>query len=237
MPPEVAVVIPTYNEAQNLEQVVKAVRVHGYRVVVVDDNSPDGTGDLADDLAAADNEVCVVHRPSKEGLGPAYAEGFAKAHGTGAAIICEMDADLSHDPGALPALIEAVSAGAGLAIGSRYVPGGSVPGWALSRRLISRGGNWYARFMLKTPIRDMTSGFRAYRSRALQTLQAATCEASGYGFQVEMARRAHESGIRVVEVPITFRDRLRGDSKMSWQIALEAMRLVTLWGIKKRLGR
>ena len=148
-----------------------------------------------------------------------------------------MDADFSHDPGALPALIEAVDAGAGLAIGSRYVPGGSVPGWALTRRLISRGGNWYARFMLKTSIRDMTSGFRAYQSPALQTLQAATCEASGYGFQVEMARRAHDSGIKVVEVPITFRDRLRGESKMSWQIALEAMRLVTLWGIKKRLGR
>jgi dolichol-phosphate mannosyltransferase len=148
-----------------------------------------------------------------------------------------MDADFSHDPDTLPDLIEAVNAGAGLAIGSRYVPGGSVPGWALSRRLISRAGNWYARFMLGTPIKDMTSGFRAYQSQALQTLEPATCEASGYVFQVEMARRAHESGTTVVEVPITFRDRLRGDSKMSWRIALEAMRLVTLWGVKKRLGR
>ena len=237
MPPEVAVVIPTYNEAQNLEQIVKAVRGHGYAVVVVDDNSPDGTGDLADDLAASDPEVRVVHRPRKEGLGPAYAEGFATAHGDGAAIICEMDADFSHDPDTLPQLIEAVNRGAGLAIGSRYIQGGSVPGWALSRRLVSRAGNWYARIMLATPIRDMTSGFRAYRSQALQALEPATCEASGYGFQVEMARRAHESGARVVEVPIIFRDRLRGESKMSWRIALEAMRLVTLWGVKKRIGR
>jgi dolichol-phosphate mannosyltransferase len=237
VPPEVAVVIPTYNEAQNLELIVKAVRGHGYGVVVVDDNSPDGTGDIANGLAEADTGVIVVHRPRKEGLGPAYAEGFAKAHVDGAAIICEMDADFSHDPDTLPDLIEAVNAGAGLAIGSRYVPGGSVPGWALSRRLISRAGNWYARFMLGTPIKDMTSGFRAYQSQALQTLEPATCEASGYVFQVEMARRAHESGTTVVEIPITFRDRLRGDSKMSWRIALEAMRLVTLWGVKKRLGR
>ena len=206
-------------------------------MVVVDDNSPDGTGEVADGLAEADAGVIVVHRPRKEGLGPAYAEGFAKAHVDGAAIICEMDADFSHDPDTLPDLIEAVKAGAGLAIGSRYVPGGSVPGWTLSRRLISRAGNWYARFMLGTPIMDMTSGFRAYQSQALRTLAPATCEASGYVFQVEMARRAHESGITVVEVPITFRDRLRGDSKMSWRIALEAMRLVTLWGVKKRLGR
>ncbi len=138
MPPEVAVVIPTYNEAQNLELIVKAVRGHGYGVVVVDDNSPDGTGEVADGLAEADAGVIVVHRPRKEGLGPAYAEGFAKAHVDGAAIICEMDADFSHDPDTLPDLIEAVKAGAGLAIGSRYVPGGSVPGWTLSRRLISR---------------------------------------------------------------------------------------------------
>lgn len=237
MPPEVAVVIPTYNEAQNLEQIVKAVRVHGYGVVVVDDNSPDGTGKMADELALHDHEVRVVHRPSKLGLGPAYAEGFEAAGEAGAAIICEMDADFSHDPGALPELIEAVNSGAGLAIGSRYVPGGAVPGWPFSRRLISRLGNWYARHMLATPINDMTSGFRAYRAPLLQKLEPATCEASGYGFQVEMARRAHESGTSVVEVPITFRDRLRGESKMSWRIALEAMKLVTLWGVKKRLGR
>lgn len=237
MPPDVAVVIPTYNEAQNLELIVKAVRNHGYGVVVVDDNSPDGTGALADNMAAMDDEVRVVHRARKEGLGPAYAEGFAKAQSDGAAIICEMDADFSHDPEKLPELVDAINAGAGVAIGSRYVPGGSVPGWALSRRLISRLGNWYARTMLSTPIRDMTSGFRAYGSQVLSTLEPATCEASGYGFQVEMARRAHDSGARVVEVPITFRDRLRGDSKMSLHIALEAIRLVTWWGLKKRLRR
>ncbi len=237
MPPEVAVVIPTYNEAQNLEQIVQAVRAHGYGIVVVDDNSPDGTGDIADDLARHDENIHVVHRPRKLGLGPAYAEGFEAANQAGFAIICEMDADFSHDPGALPELINAVHEGADLAIGSRYVPGGSVPGWPLSRRLISRLGNWYARIMLSTPIADMTSGFRAYRAPLLQKLEPATCEASGYGFQVEMARRAHESGSSVVEVPITFRDRLRGDSKMSWRIALEAMKLVTLWGVRKRLGR
>ena len=192
---------------------------------------------LADNMAATDGDVQVLHRPRKEGLGPAYAEGFAKAQSDGAAIICEMDADFSHDPEMLPELVGAVHAGAGLAIGSRYVPGGSVPGWALSRRLISRFGNWYARSMLSTPIKDMTSGFRAYGAQVLSGLEPATCEASGYGFQVEMARRAHDSGIKVIEVPITFRDRLRGESKMSWQIALEAMRLVTWWGVKKRLRR
>lgn len=237
MPPEVAVVIPTYNEAENLQPIARTVREHGYKVVIVDDNSPDGTGRLADQLAAADQGITVVHRPSKRGLGPAYADGFSAALATAAPIVCQMDADFSHDPAALSTLIQKVEEGVDVAIGSRYVTGGSVPGWPLHRRLLSRWGNRYARAMLATPIQDMTSGFRAYRSPVLSTLEAGTCEASGYGFQVEMARRSHESGAEVVEVPITFRDRERGESKMHWRIALEAMWLVTVWGIGRKLRR
>lgn len=237
MPPEVAVVVPTYNEADNLQPIARSVRVLGYHLVIVDDNSPDGTGRLADELGAADDGITVVHRPAKRGLGPAYAEGFASALGTAAPIVCQMDADFSHDPAMLPTLVGKVADGADVAIGSRYVPGGSVPGWPLPRRLLSRVGNRYARFMLRTPIRDMTSGFRAYRSPVLNLLQPATCEASGYGFQVEMASRSHQQGLTVVEVPITFRDRERGQSKMDWRIALEAMWLVTAWGVRRRLGR
>lgn len=237
MPPEVAVVLPTFNEAENLSSIAGAVRAHGYHLIVVDDNSPDGTGRLADELAAGDDGISVVHRPAKHGLGPAYADGFATAIDSSAEIICQMDADFSHDPASLPTLIATVDGGADVAIGSRYVPGGSVPGWPLHRRLLSRWGNRYARSLLRTSIQDMTSGFRAYRSPVLQTLEPATCEASGYGFQVEMSRRCHEHGLAVVEVPITFRDRERGESKMNWRIALEAMWLVTVWGVRARMGR
>lgn len=235
MPPEVTVVIPTYNEVENLQPVTAAVLRLGYRVIVVDDNSPDGTGRLADDLASQHGALAVVHRPAKEGLGPAYANGFASAMSGGADIICEMDADFSHDPGELPTLVEAVVNGADLAIGSRYVPGGAVPGWPFHRRFLSRWGNHYARMMLRTDIRDMTSGFRAFRGSFLEQLSPGDCEASGYGFQVEMAKRAADTGGAVVELPITFRDRVRGESKMNWRIALEAMRLVTLWGIRLRV--
>lgn len=237
MPPEVAVVLPTFNEAENLSSIAGAVRAHGYHLIVVDDNSPDGTGRLADELATGDDGISVVHRPAKRGLGPAYADGFATALDSSAEIICQMDADFSHDPASLPTLIATVDGGADVAIGSRYVPGGSVPGWPLHRRLLSRWGNRYARSLLRTSIHDMTSGFRAYRSPVLQTLEPATCEASGYGFQVEMSRRCHEHGLAVVEVPITFRDRERGESKMNWRIALEAMWLVTVWGVRARMGR
>ncbi len=230
-------VIPTYNEAENLELIARKVRAHGYHLVIVDDNSPDGTGRLADEIAAADDQITVVHRPAKQGLGPAYAEGFSAALGTSASIVCQMDADFSHDPGALPALVGVVDEGADLAIGSRYVPGGSVPGWSLHRRLLSSWGNRYARVMLGTPIRDMTSGFRAYRSSVLSMLEPASCQASGYGFQVEMARRSHDHELRVVEIPITFRDREHGTSKMHWRIALEAMWLVTAWGVRRGLRR
>lgn len=237
MPPDVAVVLPTYNEAENLPAIAGAIRQHGYRLIVVDDNSPDRTGRLADELAAGDDGISVVHRPSKQGLGPAYADGFAAALGGSADVICQMDADFSHEPASLPTLVDAIQGGADVAIGSRYVPGGSVPGWPLHRRLLSRWGNRYARALLRTTIQDMTSGFRAYRSTVLRTLDPATCEASGYGFQVEMSRRCHERGLAVVEMPITFRDRERGESKMHWRIALEAMWLVTVWGVRARMGR
>lgn len=237
MPPEVTVVIPTFNEADNLSSIATAVARLGYRIIVVDDNSPDGTGAIGDELAAKSDGISIVHRPVKVGLGPAYADGFASAIASGAEIVCEMDADFSHDPSELPSLVEAVVGGADLAIGSRYVPGGAVPGWPIHRRLLSRWGNRYARLMLRTDLADMTSGFRAFRATFLEQLSPGDCEASGYGFQVEMAHRAHERGGTVVELPITFRDRILGESKMNWRIALEAIRLVTWWGVRLRLAR
>jgi len=229
----VTVVIPTYNERENLSPIVAAVTGQGYRVLVVDDSSPDGTGDLADRIAAGDPLVTVIHRPAKEGLGPAYAAGFDRALGVGAEIIVEMDADFSHDPADLPRLVAAVEEGADMAIGSRYVRGGATPDWPVSRQAISRGGNLYARIMLGLPVKDATAGFRAMRSGALQTLPYRAAESSGYGFQVEMAWRAHQDGLTIVEVPITFRDRTRGTSKMGTAIVLEAMKLVTVWGLRR----
>ncbi len=230
-PDQVVCIVPTYNERENLREIAIAVTNQGYRLLIVDDNSPDGTGDIADDLASTNPLCSVLHRPEKEGLGPAYAAGFDVALSDGAEVIIEMDADFSHDPADLPRLVEAVDRGADLAIGSRYVPGGSTPDWPLLRQLISRGGNFYARTMLGIPIRDATAGFRAFRANALRGLPYSTSEASGYGFQVEMAWRAHSGGLQVVEIPIAFRDRTRGNSKMGLPIVLEAMRLVTVWGL------
>lgn len=232
---DVVVVLPTYNEAENLSDIVAAILEHGTRILIVDDGSPDGTGRLADAIAAEDNRVSVRHRPEKLGLGPAYADGFAVALADGADIVCEIDADFSHDPRDLPRLIAAVDAGADLAIGSRYVPGGGVADWPMARRALSRFGNRYASAMLGVPVKDMTAGFRAFRASSLQSLDFATCEASGYGFQVEMAWRASVAGMTITEVPITFRDRRRGTSKMNWRIAAEAMWLVTRWGLRRRL--
>jgi dolichol-phosphate mannosyltransferase len=229
----VTVVIPTYNERENLTQIVAAVTEQGYRVLVVDDSSPDGTGEMADRIAVQDPLVTVIHRPTKEGLGPAYAAGFDSALDAGAEIIVEMDADFSHDPADLPRLVAAIDGGADMAIGSRYVRGGSTPDWPASRQAISRGGNLYARIMLGLPVRDATAGFRAMRSGALQALPYPLAEASGYGFQVEMAWRAHQHGLAIVEVPIIFRDRTRGTSKMGTGIVFEAMKLVTVWGIRR----
>jgi dolichol-phosphate mannosyltransferase len=238
VPADRLVVIPTYNEIENLEAIVRAVRRQGYRVLVVDDGSPDGTGDLADSLAAADPEfVSVLHRSEKAGLGPAYSAGFAKGIASGATVLCEMDADFSHDPASLPALMAAVDDGADVAIGSRYVAGGGVENWPWHRRALSRFGNRYAGFMLGAPVKDMTAGFRAFSAAALERLQPASCDAAGYGFQVEMAWRAHLAGLKIVEVPITFRDRVRGQSKMDSRIAIEAMVLVTRWGLGRLVGR
>lgn len=226
----VLVIVPTYNERDNIRPIVSAVRDHGYDVLVVDDGSPDGTGGIADELAEADEGVHVLHRTTKEGLGPAYAAGFARGLSMGAEILCEMDADFSHDPADLPRLVAAVRDGADLAIGSRYVEGGGTDGWPWHRIAISRGGNRYASMMLGVHVADATAGFRAFRDTTLRKVDPSTCEASGYGFQVEMAWRTEQAGLTIVEVPITFRDRRYGESKMSGRIAAEAMMLVTKWG-------
>lgn len=233
----VTVVVPTYNERENIDHLAAAILLHGYSLLIVDDSSPDGTGAAADQLADGTPGIEVIHRTTKSGLGPAYSAGFDRALEKGAATIVEMDADFSHSPSDLPRLIEAISAGADLAIGSRYVPGGSTPDWPWHRRFLSRGGNVYARFMLGVPIRDATAGFRAFRASALRSLPYRDAKASGYGFQVEMAWRSHEAGLRIVEVPIVFRDRTRGTSKMGPPIVLEAMWLVTKWGFLRLFGR
>ena len=230
-PDRVTVVVPTYNERENLSDLTRAVTDLGYDLLVVDDASPDGTGDLADELARSNDRISVLHRTAKEGLGPAYAAAFDHLAPGSSEIVIEMDADFSHDPNDLPRLIDAIMEGSEVAIGSRYVPGGSTPDWPLIRRLISRSGNLYARVMLGIPIRDATAGFRAFTGDALMQLPYRSAEASGYGFQVEMAWRAHEAGLSIVEVPVSFRDRTRGTSKMGLRIVIEAMWLVTVWGL------
>jgi len=230
-PRRVTVVLPTYDEAENLPAIAPAILTHGYRLLIIDDNSPDGTGAIADRLAEESERTEVLHREEKTGLGPAYAAGFDHALERGAEIVIEMDADFSHDPVDLPRLVAAIDAGADVAIGSRYVAGGGTPDWPAIRQLISKGGNLYARMMLAIPIRDATAGFRAFRADALRSLPYREAEASGYGFQVEMAWRAHQAGMSIEEVPITFKDRTRGISKMGTSIVIEAMRLVTVWGV------
>jgi dolichol-phosphate mannosyltransferase len=218
-------VLPTYNEAENLESMVAAVREHlpaGSRVLVVDDSSPDGTGEIADRLAADDADLEVLHRPLKEGLGRAYVEGFGRALAGGANLIAQMDADFSHDPADLPRLLTA-TADADLALGSRYVPGGGVEDWGPIRRLISRGGSFYARTILGLRVRDLTGGFKVFRRSLLERLDLETISAQGYTFQVETTYRAIRAGARVVEVPIIFRDRQLGRSKMSSRIVAEAV--------------
>jgi dolichol-phosphate mannosyltransferase len=233
----VAVIVPTYNESENIERIVEAVRSLGYDILVVDDGSPDGTGAIVDGLSSADSGTMVLHRDNKSGLGPAYAAGFAHALELGYEIVCEMDADFSHDPADLPRLVGAVEAGADLAIGSRYVPGGRTQGWPWYRRALSRGGNLYASALLGISVRDATAGFRAFRDLAVRKIDPESCKSSGYGFQVEMAWRTEQAGLEVVEVPITFRDRIAGESKMNAMIALEAILLITRWGITDRLSR
>jgi dolichol-phosphate mannosyltransferase len=236
-PSPVTVVVPTFNESATIERVVAAVRATGFRILVVDDASPDGTGAIADLLAARDPGVAVLHRRQKAGLGPAYAAGFAEAIGAGADILCQMDADLQHDPAALPTLVAALDGGADLVIGSRLVAGGRIEGWPLWRRLMSRWGNRYARFALGVPVRDLTSGFRAIGRDAVDLVDPASWRSHGYAFLVEMTLRAHRRGLRIVEVPITFRDRAAGVSKLDGRVALESMWLVTIWGLGRLVGK
>jgi dolichol-phosphate mannosyltransferase len=234
--PDVWVILPTYNEAENLERIVGAVLEHlpeSRRVLIVDDNSPDGTGEIADRLAAADESVTVLHRQLKEGLGPAYLAGFRVALDGGAERIIEMDADFSHDPGFLPRLIQATER-ADLVIGSRYVPGGGITEWGPMRRFISRGGSAYARAALGLPIKDLTGGFKCFRRIVLETIDLDTIEARGYAFQVETTYRAIKAGFRVVEVPIVFKDRADGTSKMSKAIVAEAMWRVPYMRFRRR---
>jgi dolichol-phosphate mannosyltransferase len=232
------VVIPTYNEADNIEPLVRAIlprlaaATATYRVLIVDDSSPDGTGAIADRLAAELDSVEVLHRTAKDGLGRAYAAGFERALAGGAQLVVQMDADFSHDPAHLPALI-AAAADADLVIGSRYVSGGGVAEWGALRRLLSRGGSAYARTILGVPVRDLTGGFKCFRRELLERISLSGFQTAGFGFQVEVTYRAARAGARVREVPILFRDRRVGTSKMSSRIVLEA-----LWRVLElRLGR
>jgi dolichol-phosphate mannosyltransferase len=223
-------VLPTYNEADNIEAFVEAVRPKlpsSARILIVDDNSPDGTGQIADRIAAGDERVTVLHRPLKEGLGPAYIAGFRRALEGGAGRVLEMDSDFSHDPAYLPRLLEAGER-ADLAIGSRYVPGGGVGDWSFLRRAISRGGSAYARLVLGLRVRDLTGGFKCFRREVLEAIDLDSIRSRGYAFQVEMTYRAIQQGFEVVEVPIVFRERRAGKSKMDRSIVAEAALRVPL---------
>jgi glycosyltransferase involved in cell wall biosynthesis len=231
------VVLPTYQEAANVATVLRRLRtaVPGATILVVDDASPDGTADLAEATGRELGQIEVLRRPGKDGLGSAYRAGFAHGLANGFVVMVEIDADGSHDPGALPTLLAAVESGADLAIGSRYVPGGAIPDWPRIRRFISVAGNRYVQAVLRLHVKDATAGFRAYRADMLRRLDLPAIRADGYGFQVEMAYRVARLGGTIVEVPITFTDRVEGDSKMSWKIVGEAFLLVTLWGVRDRL--
>lgn len=235
--PRVLVITPTYNEAGSLAATVAAVftATPAAHVLVVDDASPDGTGAIADGLAAADSRVTVLHREGKQGLGRAYVAGFRAALDRSFDVIVEMDADGSHPASALPVLLAALAddPGVGLAIGSRYVPGGGLADWAAGRRLLSRVGNAYARVMLRLGVRDVTAGYRAYRADLLRELPLDEIDSRGYCFQIDMTLRTLDAGWRIVERPIEFRERTAGRSKMSKAIVVEAMWRVTVWGIAR----
>ncbi|MFI9045638.1 polyprenol monophosphomannose synthase [Streptomyces sp. NPDC053427] len=232
------VIIPTYNEAENIKPIVSRVRsaVPEAHVLIADDNSPDGTGKLADELAAEDEQVHVLHRKGKEGLGAAYLAGFQWGTDNGYGVLVEMDADGSHRPEELPRLLTALK-GADLVLGSRWVPGGRVVNWPKSREFLSRGASAYSRALLDVPIRDVTGGFRAFRVETLKGLGLEEVASAGYCFQVDLARRAVRAGFHVVEVPITFVDREHGDSKMSRDIMVEALWRITAWGVDTKVSR
>jgi dolichol-phosphate mannosyltransferase len=233
------IVLPTYQEAATVTIVLQRIRaaVPGAHVLVVDDGSPDGTGDLAEAVGAELGSIDVMRRARKGGLGSAYRGGMRWGLDRGYEILVEMDADLSHDPSDLPRLIGAVEDGADLALGSRYVPGGSIPAWSTLRRVLSRQGNRYAAALLRLPVTDATSGFRAYRATALAAVDLDSVRADGYGFQIEMVHRIVQLDGKVVELPIRFTERTQGRSKMSTRIVVEALVLVTWWGLQDRLDR
>ncbi len=235
--PGAIVCLPTYNERENLERMVRSLVALGVRVLVVDDASPDGTGKIADGLAAELESVSVLHRPRKEGLGPAYVAGFRRALADGADFVLEMDCDFSHDPEDVPRLIAACEAGAGLAIGSRYIDGGGTVDWGVTRRLVSTGGSFYARTVLGVGVRDLTGGFKCYRREALERLDLDALMARGYMFQIETTYRVIRAGFEVVEVPIVFTDRVAGVSKMHGGIVLEAIAGVPALRLAALTGR
>jgi dolichol-phosphate mannosyltransferase len=235
--PKAVLCLPTYNERENLEPMLRALGNKGVRVLVIDDNSPDGTGPLADQLATELDYVDVLHRERKEGLGPAYLAGFRRALSDGAELVLEMDCDFSHDPNDVPRLLAAVEGGADLALGSRYAPGGGVRNWGLLRRVISAGGSLYARVLLGVKVRDLTGGFKCYRRAVLERIDLDAVETKGYAFQIETTYRALRAGFKVVEVPITFADREVGGSKMSKAIVAEAIWKVPGLRLAALLGR
>lgn len=231
----VLVVIPTYNEADNVRLITERVRraVPSVDILVADDNSPDGTGAIADDLAGSDDHIFVLHRAGKEGLGAAYVAGFAWAKNKGYDVVVEMDADGSHAPEELPMILDALRDNDAV-LGARYIPGGSVHNWPLHRLLLSRGGNIYIKMALGMPFKDATGGYRAYRMPVLDEIDVSTVASTGYSFQVELAWRTYRSGFRIAEVPITFTERERGVSKMSGNIFKEQLLRVTVWGVRAR---
>jgi dolichol-phosphate mannosyltransferase len=234
--PKAVVCLPTYNERENLEPMLRALEDKGVRVLVVDDNSPDGTGRLADQLSDDLDYVDVLHRERKEGLGPAYLAGFRRALADGAELVLEMDCDFSHDPNDVPRLV-AAAADADVVLGSRYVAGGAVGNWGIIRRLVSAGGSAYARMLLGIPVRDLTGGFKCYRREVLEAIDLDAIHSKGYAFQIETTYRALRKGFRVVEIPITFVDREAGGSKMSNAIVAEAMWKVPLLRFAALAGR
>lgn len=231
------VILPTYNERENLENFVgslqKVFKDNGLRgrILVVDDNSPDGTGEIADRLAERYENLSVLHRPQKQGLGPAYIAGFKQALSGDTQFIFEMDSDFSHDPAYVPSFLEAIR-DADLVLGSRYVPGGRVENWGAMRRMVSRGGGLYARFILGVPVNDLTGGLKCFRREVLEAIDLDSVSSHGYGFQIEVTYRAIQRGFQVTEIPITFSDRQKGQSKMSNRIVLEAALLV--WKLRLR---
>jgi len=234
--PKAVVCLPTYNERENLEQMIEALEPLGVGVLVIDDNSPDGTGAIADKLAATRDWLSVLHRAGKEGLGRAYIAGFREVLAGDADYVLQMDCDFSHDPADVPRLIAAVEAGADVAIGSRYVKGGGTSNWGVTRQIMSRGASFFTRMILM-PVRDATGGFKCWRREVLEALDLDSVDAAGYVFQVEMTYRARRKGFRVVEIPIHFADRTAGQSKMSAAVALEGVWKVPRLRLNALLGR